>query len=93
MNGTFEQKWERKKAEAQERQTLRIEGKVYARIRWGSENSPEAEYPCGDCGVEICQLHVLFCDMEECPKCGGQLLSCDCEPEDMRHGDPGAVDG
>jgi hypothetical protein len=33
---------------------------------------------CGDCGVKEGQLHVLGCDMEVCPFCGGQLLCCLC---------------
>src|SRR6266436_4679064 len=33
---------------------------------------------CGDCGVKEGQLHVLRCDMETCPFCGNQLLSCGC---------------
>lgn len=33
---------------------------------------------CGACGAEEGQLHDLYCDMERCPFCGGQLMSCDC---------------
>lgn len=33
---------------------------------------------CGDCGVKEGQLHEFGCDMEVCPFCGGQLISCDC---------------
>ncbi len=38
---------------------------------------------CHDCRVIKGELHVPSCDVEECPACGGQLLSCDC-PFDER---------
>lgn len=33
---------------------------------------------CGDCGVARGGLHHPGCDLQQCPACGGQLLSCDC---------------
>lgn len=33
---------------------------------------------CHDCAVPEGQLHERGCDMERCPFCGGQLISCDC---------------
>jgi len=38
---------------------------------------------CHDCDVEEGQLHILGCDMERCPMCLGQLISCDC-PSDLK---------
>jgi hypothetical protein len=37
---------------------------------------------CHDCGVKEGQLHLSGCDMESCPHCGGQLISCDCSEPD-----------
>lgn len=33
---------------------------------------------CHDCGCEEGQIHKFGCDMEQCPFCGGQLISCGC---------------
>ena len=32
---------------------------------------------CGDCAVIDGSVHHQYCDMEECPRCGGQLVGCD----------------
>ena len=33
---------------------------------------------CHDCGASEGRLHELGCDMERCPFCGYQLISCGC---------------
>ena len=33
---------------------------------------------CGDCNVLPGGYHHPGCDREQCPKCNGQLISCDC---------------
>ena len=34
---------------------------------------------CPDCNVERGGYHHPRCDGEECPKCHGQLISCECD--------------
>jgi hypothetical protein len=34
--------------------------------------------PCHDCNVGLDQYHHPGCDMERCPLCGGQVISCGC---------------
>ncbi len=37
---------------------------------------------CPDCSATTGSLHKLGCDVEVCPDCGGQQISCDCDHED-----------
>ena len=39
-------------------------------------------HKCGDCGVSEGQYHILYCEMERCPFCLGQVLSCGCSAYD-----------
>jgi hypothetical protein len=41
------------------------------RINWESER-------CHDCSIKRGGLHHPGCDVEECPVCHGQLISCGC---------------
>jgi hypothetical protein len=36
------------------------------------------KYKCHDCGCEEGEIHEQGCDVERCPFCGYQLLSCNC---------------
>lgn len=67
------------------------DGKVYNRIKFGSEKEVfknnsieynadsifELEY-CPDCTAIQGEYHLDNCDWEVCPRCYKQLLSCDC---------------
>ncbi len=59
---------------------LHVGGLRYDLSPFGSETcpSPSRATRCGDCGVERGGLHHLGCDLQPCPRCRGQLLSCGC---------------
>jgi len=48
-------------------------------VPYANENFTDKEnHRCHDCGVKIGHYHHPGCDMEICPRCGEQLISCDC---------------
>ena len=54
-------------------------GKAYKRVPYGSESMEWGDGPCHDCNASKGTLHHTNCDVEECPKCKTQLLSCACD--------------
>ena len=75
--------WPEKIIAAQRIVSIRHKGRDLPRVRYGDEKSDwgAETTPCHDCGVLKGDLHVPSCDVEECPVCGRQLISCDCEFE------------
>ncbi len=73
--------WPEKIREAQTQTTLVIGGQTFQRIPYGRERGWRfnSRIPCHDCCVISGELHVPGCDMEQCPSCRIQLLSCLCE--------------
>jgi hypothetical protein len=61
-----------------------IQGTQYRRIPYGSEaeNWGADNGPCHDCGVTKGLYHVVGCDVERCPRCGGQAIYCECDDQD-----------
>ena len=63
-----------------------INGDEYRRVRVLESPFYEGEPNC-ECGCEIGQVHQVECDLEDCPRCGGQFLGClmndGCEVEDF----------
>src|SRR5438094_440740 len=69
---------------AQEITTYLIGGKHYARVRYGDEKEDWGanKQPCHDCAVSKGQFHVAGCDVERCPACGRQVITCGCVYDD-----------
>lgn len=58
---------------------ITIEGQVYEPIRFGKEQNRVLAFDCcPDCGAVSGGTHHPGCDLEECPACGGQIISCRC---------------
>ena len=59
-----------------------IAGKMYEPLPWGQERKPRrspAGFPCKDCATPLGGIHHHGCDVEECPVCHGQAISCSCD--------------
>lgn len=75
--------WLQEIEESQNIKEIVISGIAYPRIKYGSEQDDWGanDHPCGDCAVIKEQYHVPGCDIERCPSCNNQAISCDCEYE------------
>lgn len=74
--------WGEKLAKAQTYVALVAGKDEFPRIPFGQEPWTlaygEGQTLCGDCAAHRGQFHALSCDIEQCPRCANQLLSCDC---------------
>ncbi len=58
------------------------DGRILSRIPFGSEKPRWRMERCGDCGVNRGGYHHQGCDIEQCPACLQQFLSCGCADEE-----------
>ncbi|MCA8914686.1 MAG: hypothetical protein KDB90_04675 [Planctomycetes bacterium] len=76
--------WSERIEEAQKQPTISIGGHLFDRVRYGEESEDWGadEHPCHGCRVVKGEVHVMGCDGERCPACGGQIIWCDCPFDD-----------
>jgi hypothetical protein len=81
QGSTVSNYWPSELLEAQFWPVVVIDGDEFERIQYGDEGGWGERQPtnCHDCAALPGQLHGPGCDMEECPKCHAQFISCDCD--------------
>ena len=63
---------------------IKVDGEWIRRIKCGDPRDLFGEVEqCHDCAAKAGHYHHPGCDSEACPKCGGQLLSCDCDVDEV----------
>lgn len=73
--------WYNKRVELSQRvKHYEIEGKQYEREPYDVDEV--GIETCHDCGVARGMLHIPGCDVERCPCCGCQAISCNCDNEE-----------
>ena len=73
-----------RKIYARSRHHMEDDLEYFEHTRWGARHKESDEVVmwddirCHDCGVPYGYIHHIGCDCEMCPKCGDQLISCEC---------------
>lgn len=73
--------WPERLKKAQLDTKLIANGTEMSRVRYGEETEDWGadKQPCHDCAAIKGEYHVPGCDVERCPSCDMQLLSCSCD--------------
>ena len=67
---------------------LHRDGRRIELIPFGTEPGRRAlRLRCFDCGVAAGGLHHVGCDVQRCPSCGGQMMTCECRFDEDGPGD------
>jgi hypothetical protein len=76
--------WPEKVLACQEITTISIGGVAFDRIKFGEEDDDwgSSKGPCHDCAAASGQFHFIGCDVERCPLCKGQAITCECDYDD-----------
>jgi hypothetical protein len=72
------ERWKAEYKRSQAAGEIRINSHEYVRICQGAEDKRCGNGRCVRCGVPAGHLHLLGCEMEQCPRCGGGITSCTC---------------